>query len=109
MTVVLRSLAGSGPVLLVIENAERIDRASSRLLRHVMARLPAGVLLVVCFRDPPGGRHPALLPLLGDAAGVVVERVPLGPLSEEDLADLAPPDRPRRRPPRPSAVAAHRW
>lgn len=91
VTVVLRSLAGSGPVLLVIENAERIDRASSRLLRHVMARLPAGVLMVVCFRDPPGGRHPALLPLLGDAAGGVAERVPLGPLGEEDLADLVRP------------------
>jgi predicted ATPase len=91
VTVVLRALAGSGPVLLVIENAERIDRGSSRLLRHVVARLPAGVLLVVCFRDPPGGRHPALLPLLGDVPGVIAERIPLGPLSEEDLSDLVRP------------------
>ena len=109
VTVVLRSLAGSGPALLVIENAERIDRASSRLLRHVVARLPAGVLLVVCFRDPPGGRHPALLPLLGDSARRRRREDPSRPPERGGPRGPRPPDAPRRRSPRPPAVAAHRW
>ena len=79
------------------------------MLRHLVERLPVGLLIIVSYRDPPGGRHPPLLDLLGDvAARDLTERVVLGPLSEE-VADLVR-DRPPGRwtPPRPPAVAAHR-
>ena len=89
VTFILGRLVAAGPVLLVVENAEWIDRASSLLLRHLLERLPAGLLVLVSYRDPPGGRHPPLLDLLGDvAARDLTERIVLGPLSEPEVADL---------------------
>ena len=86
---VLGRLSHAGPVLLVIEDADRIDRASSLLLRHLVDRAPAGLLVIACYRDPPGGRHPPLLEILGAVtAGDLVERVIVGPLSEGEVADL---------------------
>ncbi|MFG1820137.1 BTAD domain-containing putative transcriptional regulator [Kribbella sp. NPDC049174] len=79
-------LAQLAPVVLVLEDAERIDHASAELVRHVLRQLPARVLVIVCFRDPPGTRHPALLELLGDLP--VADRVVLQPLSESDLGSL---------------------
>ena len=77
------------PVVLVVEESERIDSASSLLLRHLAARLPERALLVVCFRDPPGSRHGPLLELLGDLEGRgTADRLTLRPLSEADLGDL---------------------
>ncbi|WP_433158806.1 BTAD domain-containing putative transcriptional regulator [Kribbella sp. CA-247076] len=74
------------PVALVLEDAERIDHASAVLLRNVVRRLPDGVLVIVCFRDPPGTRHPALLELVGDVPGA--DRIALQPLTERDLGSL---------------------
>ena len=89
VTVVLRRLAAVRPVVVVVENAERIDRASALLLRHALTRLPSGILIVVTFRDPPGGRHPPLLELLGNLdPAVEVDRITLGPLNPLELADL---------------------
>jgi predicted ATPase len=86
---VVARVALDRPLLLVIENAERIDRASSLLLRHLVGRLPAATAVVVSYRDPPGGRHLPLLELLGDAGSRdLTERVFLGPLSEPETADL---------------------
>ena len=86
---VLGRLTDTGPVLLVIEDADRIDRASSLLLRHLVDRAPAGLLVVICYRDPPGGRHLPLLEILGAVtAGDLVERLIVGPLSEGEVADL---------------------
>ncbi len=86
---VLGRLTNAGPVLLVIEDADRIDRASSLLLRHLVDRAPAGLLVVICYRDPPGGRHLPLLEILGAVtAGELVERLIVGPLSEGEVADL---------------------
>ncbi len=79
-------LARLAPVVLVLEDAERIDHASAELLRHVVRHLPERVLVIVCFRDPPGTRHPALLALVGDLAGA--DRLVLHPLSESDLGSL---------------------
>ena len=77
------------PVLLVVENAERIDRASALLLRTLL--------------DPPAVRHPHRGHLPGPtgwsapaAAGaargpgpaVEVDRITLGPLTRRELADL---------------------
>ena len=91
-TVVLRRMAAAAPVLLVVENAERVDASSAVLLGHLVERLPSGVLVVVCYRDPPGGRHPPLLRLVGEAASRDLgERIALGPLDESDLADVVRP------------------
>ena len=110
---VLRQLAVSGPVLLVLDDVDRVNTSSAVLLGHLVERLPAGVLVVLAYRDPPGARHPPLLGLLGEVASrAVAERIVLGPLTEEDLADLVR-DRTRRprgrRAPRPPPVGAHRW
>ncbi len=86
---VLGRLTLAGPVLIVIEDADRIDRASSLLIRHLVDQAPAGLLVVICYRDPPGGRHPPLLEILGAvAAGELVERLIVGPLSEDEVADV---------------------
>lgn len=90
MRTLLDRLAHEGPALVVVEDAEGIDRASARLLRHLAARLPQGAALVVAYRDPPGGRHPALLELLGDVGlRALTEQLVLGPLDERSTADLA--------------------
>ncbi|HEU5485923.1 MAG TPA: BTAD domain-containing putative transcriptional regulator, partial [Microlunatus sp.] len=86
---VVGRLAHPGPLLLIIDNAESIDRASSRLLNFLVERLPSGFLLVVSYRDPPGGRHPPLLDLLGELSALDhTVRLPLGPIGETDIADL---------------------
>ena len=82
-------LALGGPLLLIIDNAEHIDRASAVLLRHLVERQPAGLLIVVGYRDPPGGRHPPLLDLLGEMSTPhPTDRVVIGPMGEPDVADL---------------------
>jgi DNA-binding SARP family transcriptional activator len=89
MRALLSRLAAEGPVLLVVEDAEGLDRASGRLLRHVAGRLPNGVGLVVAYRDPPGGRHPPLLELLGDAGlHALTEAVVVGPLDRSATVGL---------------------
>ena len=82
-------MAGADPVMFVVEEAECIDQASSRLLRHLAHQLPTRMLLLVCFRDPPGTRHPPLLELLADLEGRgLADRLSLEPLDEQDLAAL---------------------
>jgi DNA-binding SARP family transcriptional activator len=89
VTLLLRGLAAADPVLLVVEDAERIDRASALLLRHLVDRLPPGLALVICFRDPPGARHEPLGELLGAlTASDLVDRIVLAPLDERETADL---------------------
>jgi DNA-binding SARP family transcriptional activator len=83
---VVALLAQLAPVVLVLEDAERIDHASAELLRYVVRQLPEGVLVIVCFRDPPGTRQPALLALVGELPGA--DRLVLQPLSESDLGSL---------------------
>ncbi len=82
-------MARKTPVILVVEEAECIDQASARLLRHLAHDLPERTLLLICFRDPPGNRHPPLLELLTDLEGRgVPDRLTLAPLTEHDLAEL---------------------
>lgn len=88
----LASLAADGPVLLVLEDADRIDAASAALLGYLLGEGPSGVLVVVTYRDPPGGRHPPLLRLVGEVGSrAPTERVVLRPLGERPLADLVRP------------------
>ncbi len=89
MRALLSRMATEGPVLLVVEDGEGLDRASARLLRHVAGRLPAGTGVVVAYRDPPGGRHPALLELLGDVGlRALTDTIVLGPLDQSATAEL---------------------
>lgn len=89
------------PTVLVVEDAEALDPASSRLLCHLSRHLPPRLLLLLCFRDPPGGRHTPLRSLLADLdRSGVADRLELSPLPEGELAELvaawvgtpAPPD-----------------
>ncbi|WP_436498630.1 BTAD domain-containing putative transcriptional regulator [Actinokineospora sp. HUAS TT18] len=85
----LARLAAMAPVVLVVEEAERVDRASALLLGHLVRHLPAKVLVAVCFRDPSGGRHAPLLELLAEVEGRgVADRLDLRPLSEVDMGAL---------------------
>ncbi|MFC7497356.1 MULTISPECIES: BTAD domain-containing putative transcriptional regulator [unclassified Nocardioides] len=85
----LGELAGSAPVLLAVEEGERIDPATATLLRQLGRRLPARVMLVIAYRDPPGSLHPPLLELVGDAtAAALADRLALHPLGIDDLAVL---------------------
>lgn len=77
------------PTVIVIEDAEALDPASTRLLRHLARHLPQRLLLLLCFRDPPGSRHRPLRSLLVDLErSGVADRLELGPLSERQLAKL---------------------
>ncbi|NYI99674.1 DNA-binding SARP family transcriptional activator [Nocardioides thalensis] len=85
----LAELASDAPVLIVVEDAERIDPATAALLRHLSRSLPARSMVVIAYRDPPGSRHAPLLELVGDAAaGGLADRLVLRPLEVDDLADL---------------------
>ena len=86
---VLAALAADAPVLLVIEDAERLEEDESNLLGSIATRLPERTLLAICFRDPPGTRHPPLANLLG-RRGVheLTRHVALDALSREDLGQL---------------------
>ncbi|MGH3877493.1 MAG: BTAD domain-containing putative transcriptional regulator [Actinophytocola sp.] len=86
---VLAQLAAMAPVAVVVEEAERIDRASALLVGHLVRHLPEHVLVAVCLRDPPGSTHAPLLELLAEIEGRgVAERLDLRPLSEVDLRAL---------------------
>lgn len=85
----LTRISARVPVLFVVEEAERLDRASSLLLRHLAGRLPSYVLLVLSFRDPPGSRHGPLLELLNDVERRgMADRLVLRSLAERDVAEL---------------------
>lgn len=89
VTWLVSMLSAEAPVLFLVEGAEQIDAASSVLLRNLAGHLPPGVMVVICFRDPPGGRHPPLLELLGDpATRELAEHVRVGPLQEAELEAL---------------------
>ena len=79
----LGALATDRPLLLVVDDADRIDEASARLLRYGALHLPARVMLVICYRDPPGSRHLPLGILVGDTGVTeVADRLALPPLTE---------------------------
>jgi DNA-binding SARP family transcriptional activator len=89
VTVLFATVAASTPVLFVVEDAEGIDQASARLLRHLARNLPERFLLLLCLRDPPGGLHPPLGELLADLERRgLADHLRLEPLSEADLAAL---------------------
>lgn len=85
----LAALAREGPLLLVVEDAERLTEEESGLLAVLVTRLPERSLVVVCFRDPPGSRHVPLAGLLGRGGVYEMTRlVSLSALGREDLGEL---------------------
>ena len=85
----LSALAAQAPVLLVVEDAERLSEEESNLLAALATRLPERTLVAVCFRDPPGSRHPPLADLLGRGGVYELTRlVSLEALDREDLGEL---------------------
>ncbi len=89
VTALFARLSERSPTVVVIEDAERIDRASARLLNHLAHRLPPRTLLLLCFRDPPGSRHLPLLELVADLESRgLADRLTLAPLTHAELAAL---------------------
>ena len=85
----LAALAREGPVLLVVEDAERLTAEESDLLAVLATRLPERSLVLVCFRDPPGSRHGPLAGLLGRGGVYEMTRlVSLSALGRDDLGEL---------------------
>lgn len=85
----LAALARQGPVLLVVEDAERLTAEESDLLAVLATRLPERSLVLVCFRDPPGSRHTPLAGLLGRGGVYEMTRlVSLSALGRDDLGAL---------------------
>lgn len=86
----LCELAGSGPLLLVLEDVHWADRSSRDLLRYLLARLAdEPVAVVASYRaDDLHRRHP-LRPLLAELFRLPgVERLELSPLPDAEVGAL---------------------
>jgi DNA-binding CsgD family transcriptional regulator/tetratricopeptide (TPR) repeat protein len=89
-TTQLAGLAGTAPVVVVVEDAHWADDATLDILRYVgrrVDRLPA--LLVVSYRDALDEQHPLCRVLGGFTAAVRLALRPLSTAAVERLASLA--------------------
>lgn len=80
-------LAEEGPLLVVLDDLHWADRDTLRLLRHVgpaLRELPAVVL--VTLRESEGDWGPSVADALGELARTAPLRLPLGGLSEQEVA-----------------------
>jgi DNA-binding CsgD family transcriptional regulator len=84
---VLRHLSSSGPVVVAIDNVQWVDAASYRVLEYALRRLvdePVGILLTRRPRDRP--RDPfTMSSVLNEER---LQRVSIGPLSEDEIGEL---------------------
>ena len=82
----IRGLAADNTTIVAIDDADRVDAGSARVLAFVLRRLEAEALGFLIVRSGEGGS----LPLgLSDAVHPErVDRLRLGPMSPEDLATL---------------------
>ncbi|HEY5804147.1 MAG TPA: AAA family ATPase [Lysobacter sp.] len=80
----------SGPTIVVLEDLHWADAATLDLVKFLARRIQrVRALLVLSYRDDElGDRHPLQL-VLGDLPADAVVRVPLLPLSEAGVAELA--------------------
>jgi hypothetical protein len=83
VTNALRQLAGTCPVLLVVEDLQWADAASLELLRYAVRRVDRARLLVVATVQEERSATP--MRLLGDIA----DHVRLGPWAPADVVELA--------------------
>ena len=83
--------ARQAPVLLIVEDLHRGDRATLGMLAHVIRTLPrASVLVAGSLRDEGAGGDPELRALLGELRRERrLERVAIAGLSEEETGALA--------------------
>lgn len=82
----LEQLAAESPVLLVVDDAELLDRPSTALLGYLARRLPVGLLLVVAWA--PGLADGPLQQAVAERG----ETLTLQPFNEDQIAELAGSD-----------------
>ena len=81
---------GSVPTLAVVEDVHWADEATLDALKYLGRRIEhASCLLVLTFRDDEVGAHHPLRLVLGDLPSRAAIRIPLSPLSEAAVAELA--------------------
>jgi tetratricopeptide (TPR) repeat protein len=90
MVGVLRNLAGSHGLLLILDDLHWADKPSLLLLKHLVENLGASPIVVLAtYRDVEVGRQHPLSAVLTDLRrNPAVERVPLGGLGEENVRAL---------------------
>lgn len=90
VTSLLRSAAGEGPLVLLIEDIHAADTPSILLLRFLASQLSdMGLLAVATYRDVELGPEHPLTPALAEMAREpVVRRVGLGGLATADIARM---------------------
>ena len=89
----LRTLAGTTPSLLIIEDAHWADEATLDVLRFLGRRMEAAAaLVIVTYRDELDRTHPLRI-LLGELLSAdAAFRLQVAPLSAEAVASLARPN-----------------
>ena len=87
----LNDLAVTRPLLVVIEDAHWADRSSLELISYLLARpFPAPVSMIISYRtDDLHRRHPLRPVAAGWLQLPSVERIELGPLSDDAIRELA--------------------
>ena len=90
---VIDELRLGGPNVLVVEDIHWADEATLDVLRLVARRVATvGVLIVLSYRDETlDATHPVRIMLGELATGLAITRMPLAPLSQEAVAQLADP------------------
>ncbi|KQV15380.1 MULTISPECIES: LuxR family transcriptional regulator [unclassified Kitasatospora] len=82
MVEVLRALAATGPVLLVVDNAHWLDQESADLLRFALRLAPPSLRVLLAESLHHGGE-------VADAlCGLGTPRVPLRPLDADEVSEL---------------------
>ncbi|MEU5259232.1 BTAD domain-containing putative transcriptional regulator [Amycolatopsis sp. NPDC021455] len=86
---VIGQVSARRPVVLVIDDLQWADAAALRLFGHLAARLPRGVVVIGALRDRAPAHRGELTRTLA-AAGRIPghHRVRLGPLGEDEVAEL---------------------
>ena len=89
-TGVLRDLAASGPVLLVLEDLQWADSTTLGLVHHLASRAtPSGLLIIGTYRDTEVGRDDPLRDLVADLHGAAhCERLALAGLTVDEIEEL---------------------
>jgi DNA-binding CsgD family transcriptional regulator len=88
---VVSLLAGTAPVVAIVEDVHWADPLTLDLIRLVVRRAPdMAAVIVATFRDDEVGANPALALLLGDLTSAPwVRRIHLRPLSDAAVRELA--------------------
>lgn len=81
-------LAALGPTVLVLEDLHWADEATGELLRFLVGRLPAQLVLVLTYRREDLPDPAAPVPVAAPPAEVPVVRIRLSPLDPSAVADL---------------------